>query len=223
MKMRARWLCWWVVMALSACGGAGSADDDAPDGGSYPANVVPSSAPPLTCGATGAATQAVMADLNSFWQSRVMACSCRADAYAAGCTGNAFVLGGAGYGYIYYDANLLNLLDLNTGSSLPADMVLAHEFGHNIQLALGLPSSAPKYKELQADCLAGFYVGSRIRRGLATQAGVLGVFATACQIGDPTASPWWGHGTCNERVAALQSGIAGFLNGLLPGAACPSL
>jgi len=163
-----------------------------------------------------------MSDLNYFWQSNVQACACAQDALFNGCQNNAVVYPVTGY--IYYDRNLLTSLD-STGSGLPADFVMAHEFGHNIQLALGLPSSGGKFKELQADCLGGYYVGFRIKRGLATQGDVVGTFNVACAIGDPTFSPWWqqgAHGTCPERASALQLGISGYLSGALPGLACPS-
>jgi predicted metalloprotease len=166
-----------------------------------------------------------MSDLNYFWQSGVTACACDVDSLASGCYRNAVVYGGPGYGYIFYDRNLLNSMDAS-GSTLPADFVMAHEFGHNIQIGLGLPSSGGKYKELQADCLGGYYVGFRIRRNLATQSDVVRTFSTACGLGDPTFSPWWvqgAHGTCTERAAALQAGIAGYLAGAKPGQACPSL
>jgi predicted metalloprotease len=159
-------------------------------------------------------------DLNQFWQSSVNACSCQLDAPSV-CVGGGFV--GGDPGYVYYDAQALNRLDQLSGSRLPADMVLAHEFGHSIQLWLGLQSSG-KSRELQADCLAGYYIGSRVRRGLATQADVANTFGTACRYGDPYLAPWYSpgaHGVCQERVAALTQGISGNLNGALPGQACP--
>lgn len=206
-----------IIGALNACGGS---DSGSPD--TFPAHVSPSSAPPLTCGPIGQATVDVMKDLNYFWQSSAVACSCQFDAPT--CQGNAMVLDN-GYGYIYFDANLLDSTYFSTGSRLPSDMVVAHEFGHNIQLALNLPASLNKFRELQADCLAGFYVGSRVKRQLVNQYDLVQAFGAACGFGDSASTPWWGqdaHGTCSERVAAVQAGIQGFLSGLLPGQACPS-
>jgi predicted metalloprotease len=166
-----------------------------------------------------------MQKLNAFWESNVVACACQADAYAAGCTRNAFVVP-AGYGYIFYDAYFLDALDSTTGSTLPADFLMAHEFGHNIQLALGLnfPGKASKAIELQADCLGGYYVGFQAKSGQVTSSEVISTFQFACSIGDPYASPWWApgaHGVCVERTNALQQGINGYIAGLLPGQACP--
>lgn len=126
-------------------------------------------------------------------------------------------------GYIYYDSFALDQLDQISGNSLPADMVMAHEFGHTIQIWLSL-SSVGKARELQADCLAGFYIGSRVRRRAATRQEVGTAFAAACNYGDPYLAPWYepgAHGTCTERVGAVQQGITGQLSGYLPGQACP--
>jgi hypothetical protein len=214
-----------VVMAtFVGCPGGG--DDSPPPNptpqSSFPAKVAPVGPPPFQCGAPGAATVTVLQKLNAFWESGVIPCACQADAYAAGCTMNAFVTP-TGYGYIFYDRNFLDALDLSSGSKLPADFFMAHEFGHNIQLALGL-NPPGKNRELQADCLGGYYVGFQQRSGQVKSAEVVSTFQFACQIGDPFVSPWWAtgaHGTCPERVSALQQGVDGYFAGLLPGQACP--
>lgn len=207
---------------LSACGGGGSSDGAQPatTGLSYPAGVRALAPSQYLCGSAGQSTVQVMSDLNGFWQSSVAACACQFDAPGI-CMGGGFV--GADPGYIYYDVNALNRLDQLNGSRLPADMVLAHEFGHSVQGWLGLPAFG-KLKELQADCLAGFYLGSRVRRGLASQADLSSTYNTACSYGDPYLAPWYepsAHGVCQERVTALNQGIAGNLGGYTPGQACP--
>jgi len=160
-----------------------------------------------------------MADLNQFWQSSVVACTCQSDAPGI-CQGGAFV--GTDPGYIYFDVYALERLDQISGSRLPADMVMAHEFGHSVQGWLGV-GTVGKFRELQADCLAGFYVGSRIRRGGVSQSDISSTFATACSYGDPYLAPWYApgtHGVCQERVAALNQGMIGNLAGALPLQAC---
>lgn len=216
-----------TMLILSGCGGGGSGDgvQNDPPAGTFSARVAPVAPPPFICGVAGSETNRAMGELNYFWQSNVVACGCELDALGAGCYRNAMVLS-AGYGYIFYDRQLLASMDNSTGSSLPADMVLAHEFGHNIQMALNLPASGSKGRELQADCLAGFFVGYKVRQGTASQNDVISTFNQACSLGDPMLSPWWvpgAHGVCPERVSALQRGINGYLNGLLPGQACPSI
>lgn len=225
--MKARvWLA-IVSMFIASCSGGGGGDSPAqPQSGpkdSYPVGARPLTFPPFVVGpanAPGPGTVAVMQKLNRFWGSQVEAYACGPDALLAGCYMNAMV---PGLGYIFYDRNLLNALDMS-GSMLPADFFMAHEFGHNVQLALRLQTFG-KNIELQADCLGGFYVGSQDRAGAVRQSDVLNAVTFACQIGDPMVSPWWAtgaHGTCPERVAALQQGLAGYWAGLLPGQACPS-
>lgn len=209
-----------ICAALSACGGGGdSGNAQSVTGLSYPVGMHALASPAYLCGAPGSITSEVAKDLNQFWQSSVFACSCQFDAPSI-CQGGGFV--GQDPGYVYYDAQALNRLDQISGSRLPADMVMAHEFGHSVQLWLGL-ATVGKSKELQADCLAGFYVGSRIRRGLASQVDVSQAFSAACSYGDPYLAPWFApgaHGTCQERVSAVQRGIAGNLSALTPGGSC---
>lgn len=189
----------------------------------FAANIAPLAAAPYQCGPRGPSTESVMLDLNFFWQSRAIACSCLNDSLASGCANNAVVYGN-GFGYIFYDPNLLNSADAS-GSRLPADMIMAHEFGHNVQLALQFPHTFAISRELQADCLAGFYIGSRIQRQTVTEVDVTRAFQLACTNGDSSDTPWWApsaHGSCQQRVNAVQTGIGGFLAGVLPGQACPS-
>lgn len=208
---------------IVGCGGSGSGDDTSSGPrNSFPVKVAPVAAAPFACGDPGVSTQAVMQKLNAFWESSAIACACQADAYAAGCTMNAFVTA-QGYGYIFYDRNFLNGLDAANRSTLPGDFFMAHEFGHNIQLALGL-NPPGKFKELQADCLGGYYVGFQQKSGQVSGPEVVRTFQFACSIGDPIASPWWApgaHGTCGERVNAVQQGLNGYFAELLPGQACP--
>lgn len=212
------------VAAIIGSGGGGGGDGDDGQGeprNSYPANVAPSGPSPFGCPAPGVATQAVMQKLNDFWESNVQACSCDAFLLAQGCAQNGFVTPDA-YGYIFYDAQFLNQLDQISGSALPADFFMAHEFAHNIQLRLGL-NPPGKLKELQADCLGGYYVGYQARSGQVSFPELQRTFEFSCSIGDPFVSNWWDptHGTCPERVAAVQAGFQGHMSGGLPGQACP--
>ena len=210
----------FICAVVSACGGGDSASVKAMID-SFPARVAALGPPPFACGQPGQATLDVLQKLNAFWQSNVIACACQSDALANGCASNAIVYR-SGYGYIFFDRNYLTSIDAATGSPLPADFFLSHEFGHNIQMALGL-NLPGKGMELQADCLGGFYVGYQAKTGQVTSTEVLKTFQFACSIGDPVVSPWWvsgAHGVCTERAAALQRGIDGYFAGLLPGQAC---
>lgn len=215
-----------LSLIFTGCGGDGKTPTPAPApvlASSFGANVAPVGPPPYSCGQGGPFTSAAMADLNRFWRSASISCNCQADA-AQFCTNNA-AAGGILYGYVFYDGQFLDSMAAANGV-LATNLFLAHEFGHNIQTGFGLPSSNGKYKELQADCFAGFYAGFKIHSGAVSQADIAGAFRNSCQIGDANFSPWWlpgAHGTCVERVAALDGGIRGYLGGLTPFAACPSL
>lgn len=213
-----------LIISLSLTGCGSGEQNATQEKGTFAANVVPLFPPPFSCPAPGPVTQAVMQKLNTFWQSAVVACVCAQDSLAAGCLRNAVVFSQS-VGYIYFDRSLLVALD-QTGSTLPGDFVMAHEFGHNIQIRLNLPSSGGKFKELQADCLGGYYIGWLVKNNQTTANDVARTFGTACNLGDPGFSQWWergAHGTCSERISALQGGISGYLSGVAPGQACPSV
>jgi len=179
--------------------------------------------PPFYCGPPGTLTTRFIADLNTFWQSGLVACACdTADVLAFGCQGNGFVMPDAP-GYIFYDRALLDHLASSTGAGLSAAWFLAHEAGHNVQLRLGMPYPSGKARELGADCLAGYFVAWLECEGLVDSSFTGAAFATACQIGDPFASPWFAeqaHGTCHERQSAVQHGYSAYASGLSPAHAC---
>jgi|SRR5258706_1103711 len=214
-----------TIVAVVAAWGGGSSPSNSPPPAprdSFAANIFPLAPPAFTCVPPGAATVTVMQKLNAFWQSGVVPCACDAALLAAFCAHNAFASPQT-FGYIFYDAAFLNSLDVSSGSTLPADFFIAHEFGHNIQLALGLVLVG-QAKELNADCLGGYYVGFQARKNLVSLADLQKTFAFACSIGDTFPSNWWDstHGICPQRVAAMNQGFNGNLQGLLPGQACPA-
>ena len=187
-----------------------------------PGGVRPAFGPPLFCGPTGPAAVGTLRDLNAFWSSSVQACSCGPDAFAQGCTNNAFVTPN-GLGYIYYDASFLNGLSGATGSFLPPAYFLAHEFGHNIQLAYGRAYPAAIARELSADCYAGYFMGWLACSSRTNQAEIQQALAFACSIQDPLGTPWWdprAHGTCAQRVDAVLKGFRANLATVPPIDAC---
>jgi hypothetical protein len=175
------------------------------------------------CGVPGSSTATFMADLNLFWRSSMVACACDSpDALQAGCQSNGMVLS-ATPGYIYYDRNLLAHLTASTGLGLSAAWFIAHEAGHNVQLALGIPASSGKQKELGADCLAGYFIAWLACEGRVPWSYTDAALQTACQIGDPFTSPWFAHqahGTCAERQQAVSLGMRAYGNGNAPWLAC---
>lgn len=182
----------------------------------------PLSQPAFYCGEPGPSTVAIMADLNLFWRSQMVACACDTpDALAAGCQGNAFVLP-ATPGYIYYDRQQLQQLSDTTGAGLSAAWFIAHEAGHNMQLSAGMGFASGKARELSADCFAGFFVAWLGCTGRVDWQYSGAALVTACQVGDPFASPWFSetHGTCPERQQAVSLGAAAYQRGEQPWQAC---
>jgi hypothetical protein len=90
--------------------------------------------------------------------------------------------------------------------------VLAHEFGHIVQVHRGLRQqllagqTTVKRNELHADFLSGFYLGSRKREFPNLPMWAAG--ETFHQIGDTNYAAAQHHGTPAERVAAAERGFA---------------
>ncbi|MGF1860596.1 hypothetical protein [Photobacterium profundum] len=175
----------------------------------------------FACGSIGEDTIKIMSDLNSFWGSSVKACSCLLDAMSGGCLNNAFVLN-SDIGYIYFDAGFQNEMDLVVGNKSASDWLMGHEFGHNIQINMSLITFG-KQKELQADCLSGYFFGYRECQGEIKENDIVAAMQGACSAGDSFISGWWDntHGTCQERVSATMQGLDGYRLGFLPSEACP--
>ncbi|MGH2664342.1 metalloprotease [Flavobacterium sp.] len=96
---------------------------------------------------------------------------------------------------------------LAKGQIVPA-MILAHEFGHQLQYTYGLPSvseSTARPNELEADGFAGYYM--RKPSGYnATWAAAGPAFEFAYAIGDYSTSSSGHHGTPPQRRSATRLG-----------------
>ena len=80
---------------------------------------------------------------------------------------------------------------------------IAHEFGHALQAVYRIKLSGPS-RELQADCLAGFVIGSGSKQLGVTREDVINMGRAAYAIGDAS------HGTGAQRSYALLSGMGVF-------------
>jgi uncharacterized protein len=89
--------------------------------------------------------------------------------------------------------------------------LLGHEYAHGIQLRLGVLSRFTIRQELQADCMAGAYMGDSVRdRALTLDGGDLeeleqGLLA----VGDDPSQPWFApgaHGTAEQRTDSFFAG-----------------
>jgi hypothetical protein len=213
-----------VLMIVAGCADGSSSTDLAPDRAPQPAvpgksdaicptvnaGFVPQIQAPHLCGPLDSTSQSLTGDVNRFWNSQVGFCACGPD-YPDECLG-ATAHGG---GWVY--ANLEFVADLRTsGSDMPAAYVYAHEFGHEIQGYLDAIPPVEQKKELQADCLAGYYLGSLSCRGITTIDDVRATLATACVLADGTGDPIRDrdtHGTCEQRARSVAIGMDAYLAG----------
>lgn len=180
------------------------------------AGMVPRTAPTQFCGPADAASTSLLADVNRFWSSQIGLCACLPG--TAGCV----AASAHSTGWIY--ANLEFVADLRaSGSDMPAAYVYAHEVGHMIQGYFDVLPALEQPKELMADCLAGYYLGSLVCRGVVTRYDLTATLATACVIADGTGDPIADlstHGTCEQRATSVAAGIAAYLAGRPALAAC---
>lgn len=89
--------------------------------------------------------------------------------------------------------------------------LLGHEYGHAIQVRLGIQYRFSIEQELQADCLAGAYIGDSVRGGkLTLDDGDLEEFQRGLlAVGDDPDQPWFApgaHGTAEQRTEAFFEG-----------------
>ncbi|MEV0129739.1 neutral zinc metallopeptidase [Dactylosporangium sp. NPDC050688] len=119
----------------------------------------------------------------------------------------------AGPDYIAYDQQWLR----GEWSSIGATFVyyvIGHEYGHAIQQRLGLTASFTIKAELQADCLAGAYLGGSIADGsLELEEGDLRqLFDGIGSVADRPGVHWFdtgAHGSATQRRIAFFGGYFG--------------
>ncbi|GAB3936840.1 neutral zinc metallopeptidase [Micromonospora vulcania] len=89
--------------------------------------------------------------------------------------------------------------------------LLGHEYAHGIQVRLGIRYNFTIQQELQADCMAGAYLGDSVRSGVLTLAeGDLDEFREGlAAVGDDPDQPWFAegaHGTAEQRTDSFFRG-----------------
>jgi len=89
----------------------------------------------------------------------------------------------------------------DNGYGLAVPAIMAHEFAHIVQYKRGSTLST-KQKELQADYLAGWYLGNRW-----IYTDVRAAFEAFFQMGDYQFNNPNHHGTPQQRLAAIQAGF----------------
>jgi uncharacterized protein len=112
---------------------------------------------------------------------------------------------------IYVSPAYLDRQEEEIGNFVSA-AVLAHEWGHHVQLLLDDTSGPNKDRELQADCLIGAFMANVEERGLLDYGAFLEALLLAIDIGDETFLPEdhpGAHGSPEERVKAVTKGYWG--------------
>jgi predicted metalloprotease len=186
----------------------------------------------ITIGATAPAgaqstTDIVLGDLNAFWSNQFAvaareywmpgivvlgepvntSCGWLSSEFGPGayCSANATLYYSPGW-YMTFES---------TGHDFAQLTVLSHEWGHHIQLLLGIQWSADKNYELQADCLSGVYARHAEEQGLAPAGSLADSIRLAALSGDARVLPQDApeHGSGAERVIAFMNGYEAGIGG----------
>jgi len=94
---------------------------------------------------------------------------------------------------------------------------LGHEYAHGVQVRLGESFRFTVQQELQADCMAGAYIGDSVRaRALNLQDGDLDELRAGLEaVGDDPDQPWFApgsHGSAEQRTRAFFNGYENSLS-----------
>lgn len=108
------------------------------------------------------------------------------------------------YGYaIYYDAK-------SKGGNIVNAMILAHEYGHQLQYIFNLPSvreNTARPNELEADGFAGYYLRRPAGYNQTSFAAIAAAYEFAKSIGDYNTNSSGHHGTPPQRRSAVRLGF----------------
>jgi predicted metalloprotease len=112
--------------------------------------------------------------------------------------------------FIAYDVNWAAAAFQQIGDAF-LYFLLGHEYAHGIQVRLGLEYRFTIQQELQADCLAGAYIGDSVRvERLQLEEGDIDELRQGLvAVGDAPGQPWFAegsHGSPEQRTEAFFSG-----------------
>ena len=112
--------------------------------------------------------------------------------------------------FIAYDANWAFAAFRQVGDAF-IFYLLGHEYAHAVQRRLGIQKQFTIEQELQADCMAGAYIGDMQKRNrLRLEEGDLEELAAGLEaVGDDPGQPWFAegaHGTARQRTAPFNKG-----------------
>ena len=96
--------------------------------------------------------------------------------------------------------------------------LLGHEYAHGIQARLGIRKEFTIEQELQADCMAGAFIGDMARDGrLVMQEGDTRELADGlAAVGDEPGQPWFAEGSHGSAEQRMQSFVEGYEKSLSP-------
>lgn len=112
--------------------------------------------------------------------------------------------------FIAYDVNFAVRAFRQVGDAF-VYYLLGHEYSHGVQVRLGIQYEYTIDQELQADCMAGAFIGDSVRSGaLKLDEGDLDEFREGLlAVGDDPSIPWFtpgAHGTAEQRTDAFFNG-----------------
>jgi uncharacterized protein len=112
--------------------------------------------------------------------------------------------------FIAYDVNWAFAAFRQVGDAF-IFYLLGHEYAHAVQLRLGLQAQFTIQQELQADCMAGAYIGDMERqKRLSLQPDDTEELAAGLEaVGDEPGQPWFAegsHGSAKQRTQAFANG-----------------
>ncbi|SFI36816.1 neutral zinc metallopeptidase [Halpernia frigidisoli] len=147
-----------------------------------------------------------MTKIAAYWKRTKPALSFVSDAANQNSTYNAisYSTGKIYYGYaIFADAKA-------KGGNIVNAMILAHEYGHQLQYAYSLPSvkeNTARPNELEADGFAGYYLRRPTGYNQDTFAKIAAAYEFAQSIGDYQTTSAGHHGTPPQRRSAVRLGF----------------
>lgn len=109
---------------------------------------------------------------------------------------------------VYYSIPLSQEIRTNIGD-FAWITVLAHEWGHHVQLLLGIEPELTIDRELQADCFAGAYARRALQQGFLQEGDITEAMVINIMSGDPIEMEEMAdgaHGSSDYRVTSFMEG-----------------
>ena len=115
-----------------------------------------------------------------------------------------------GSGKIYYGYAIYNDAKTKSSDNIVNAMILAHEYGHQLQFKNALPSvkeQTARSSELEADGFAGYYLRKPAGFNKSNFSQIAAAYEFAAAIGDNLVNDPRHHGTAPQRRTAVRLGF----------------